>query len=120
MTIWASQRPLWPHHDDKMDLAPARQLDAMEAVETREERVRVALDVGVIGREERAQEAVLGVTDRLDDELEISRVVEEGARLARRAELRKDILCRERQQVVGRINVKVVLRARESARQTML
>lgn len=42
------------HHDDEVNLWPARQLDAMESVEARQERVRVGDDMGVIVLEDRA------------------------------------------------------------------
>lgn len=60
------------HHNDKVDFAPAGKLDAMEPVKARKERVRVVLNVGVIGRQDRAQEAVLGMADSFDDKLEVA------------------------------------------------
>ena len=76
--------------------------------------MRIGDDVGVIVLQDRAQEAVLGVADRLDDVAVVARKVEEGARLARRTELREDVLGRQREQVVGRIEPKVVLQVTEA------
>jgi hypothetical protein len=86
-----------------VNLAPVRQLHAVQAIEAREERVRVGLEVHVVVLQDREQELVLAVPDRLDDEAVVARKVEERARLARRAELGQDVLGGEREQVVGRI-----------------
>ena len=90
-------------HDHKVNLAPVRQLHAVQAIEAREQRVRVRLEVHVVVLQDREQELVLAVPDRLDDEAVVAREVEERARLARRAELGQDVLGGEREQVVGRI-----------------
>jgi hypothetical protein len=83
-------------HDHEVDLVPARELDAVEAVEAREERVRVLPHVLVVLREHAPEELVLRVVDRLDDEAVVAREVEERAGLARAAELGEDVLVRER------------------------
>jgi len=103
-------------HDDKVDLAAARELDTVKAVEAREEGVRVLLDVLVILLEDAAQELVLGVSDRLDDEPVVARKVEEGARLARRAQLGEDVLGGERDEVVGGVEVEVLAQLPEDPR----
>jgi hypothetical protein len=59
--------------------------------------------VHVVVLQDREQELVLAVPDRLDDEAVVARKVEERARLARRAELGQDVLGGEREEVVGRI-----------------
>lgn len=74
-------------HDDKVNLLPVRKLDAMQAVKARDECVRVLLDVLVVILEDRPEELVLAVSDRLDDEAVVAREVEEGTALAGRAEL---------------------------------
>lgn len=73
-------------HNHEMNLPPPRQLDPMQSVEARKERVRVLLDVLVVLLEDLAQELVLRVSDRLDDEPVIAREVEERPRLARGTE----------------------------------
>jgi hypothetical protein len=107
-------------HDDKVDLAAARELDAVKAVEAREEGVRVLLDVLVILLENAAQELVLRVSNRLDDEPVVARKVEEGARLARRAQLGEDVLGGERDKVVGGVEVEVLAQLPEDPRSVVL
>lgn len=95
-------------HDDKVDLLAVRELDAVEAVESREERVRIVLDVLVVLLEDAPEELVLRVPDRLDDEAVVAREVEERARLAGRAELGEDVLGGEGDEVVTRVEVEVL------------
>lgn len=59
-------------HDDEVDLFASRELDSVQAVETRQEGMRVLLDVLVVVLQDRAQELVLRVPDRLDDEAVIA------------------------------------------------
>ena len=86
-----------------------RELHPVQAIEPRQQGMRVALDVRMVGFEDVAEELVLGVVDGLDDEAVVAREVEEAARLARRAELGEDVLRGERDEVVGRVELEVVL-----------
>ena len=52
---------------------------------------------------------MLRMSNGLDDEPVIAREVEERARLARRAQLGEDVLCGEREEVIGRIELEIVL-----------
>lgn len=74
-------------HDDEVDLAAVGKLHAVEAVEAREQRVRVTLHVLVVLPEDSPEELVLIVVDRLDDEAVVARKVEERSRLSRRPKL---------------------------------
>ena len=56
-----------------------------------------------------AEVFMFGVVDGLDDEAVVAREVEEGAGLAGRAELGEDVLGGEGEEVVGRVQVEVVL-----------
>lgn len=94
-------------HDDKVNLATSRQLDAVQAIEARQERVRVLLHVLVVVLQDLAQELVLRVADRFDDEAVVAREVEERAALARRPEFGQDVLGGEGDEVVGRVEVEV-------------
>jgi hypothetical protein len=95
-------------HNDKVNLATARQLDPMETVEPRHERMRVVLDVRMVIFEDRPEVLVFGVVNGLDDEAVVSRKVEEGSRLSWRSEFGQDVFRRQGQQIVGRIQVKVI------------
>lgn len=53
-----------------------------------------------------AEELVLGVMDRLDDEFIVTGEIKEAAALPRRAKLGKDIFAGERDQVIGRVKCK--------------
>ncbi len=67
-------------HDDEVDLlAHVRHLDAVHAVEARDEGPRVHHDVLVVVREDPAQELALGLALRLDHELSGVGVEVEGA-----------------------------------------
>lgn len=96
-------------HDDEVDLAPVRELDTVQAVESAEQCMRVCLDMVIVQREDRPEEFVLVVVDRLDDETIVSREVEEGPRLAGRAQLREDVLGRQADEVVCRVEEEKVL-----------
>lgn len=52
---------------------------------------------------------MFGMMNRLDDEPVVTREVEERARLARRAEFGEDVLGGEGKEVVGGVQVEVVL-----------
>jgi hypothetical protein len=65
-------------HDDKVDLPTSRQLDPMQAIEARDEGVRVVPDVLVVLLEDTPKELVLGVVNRFDDEAVIPGKVKEG------------------------------------------
>ena len=104
VTVWREEVV----HDDEVDLAPVRELHAVQAVEAREQRVRVRLHVLVVLLEDPPQELVLRVVDRFDDEAVVAREVEERARLSRRAEFRQDVLRGEREEVVGGIELEVI------------
>jgi hypothetical protein len=58
--------------------------------------------------ENRLQKLVFRVMNSLDDEAIVSRKVEERPRLAWRPQLREDIFCRQRQQIVGRVEMEIV------------
>jgi len=58
--------------------------------------MRVSLDVFMIVLEDRSQEFVFGRMDGLDDEAIVPTKVEERPRLARRTQLGKYVLCRQR------------------------
>jgi hypothetical protein len=103
-------------HDDEVDLFASRELDSVEAVESRQEGVRVLLDVLVVVLQDRAQELVLRVPDRLDDEAVVARKVEERPALARRTEFRQDVLGGEGDEVVGRVEVEVLAQLAEDPR----
>lgn len=107
-------------HDDEVDLAAARELDTVKAVEAREEGVRVLFDVLVIFLEDAPQELVLRVSDRLDDEAVVAREVEKGARLARRAQLGEDVLGGKGDEVVGGVEVEVLAQLAEDPRSVVL
>ena len=92
----------------------------MQAVEATEQRVRVGADVLVVGLEDLEQKFVLGVADRLDDEAIVAREVEEGARLAGRAELGEDVLGGEGEEVVGRIETEELADVTEDPRAVVL
>lgn len=94
-------------HDDEMDLPPPRQLDPMQPIKPTQQRMRVLLDVLVILLQDLPKKLVFRVVDGLDDEAVVAAEIEERARLARRAEFRKDVLGGEGKEVVGRIEVKV-------------
>jgi hypothetical protein len=96
-------------HDDKVDLAPSRQLDTVKSVEAGEQRVRVALDVLVIILEDRPEELVLRMRDGLDDESIVTGEVKEGARLSRRPKLRQNVLGRERQEIIRGVKMEMLL-----------
>ena len=96
-------------HDHEMDLTTMRELHAMEAVKAGDKSVRVVLHVLVVLLEDRPQELMLRVVDRLNDEPVVAREVKERSRLARRAKFRQDILGGKGQQVVGGVEVEVVL-----------
>lgn len=90
-------------HNHEMDLAPSRQLHPMQPVKAREQRVRIRLDVVVVVLQDRPQELMLVVVDRLDDEAVVAREVEEGAGFARGAELGEDVFRGEGEEVVRRV-----------------
>ena len=69
----------------------------------------VALYVLVISLEHGAQELVFGMTDGLDNEAVVTRVVEERARFAWGTEFRKNVLGGQGEEVVCRIDVEVGL-----------
>jgi hypothetical protein len=94
-------------HDDKVDLLSPGELDTMKTVETGKQGMGVLLDVLVILLEDAPEKLVLRVANRLDDEPVVSREVEERARLARRAELREDVLGGERDEIVRGVEVEV-------------
>lgn len=100
-------------HDDEVDLFASRELDSVQAVEPRQEGMRVLLDVLVVVLQDRAQELVLRVPDRLDDEAIIARKVEERSALAGRTEFRQDVLGGEGDEVVGRVEVEVLAQLAE-------
>lgn len=92
-------------HHDEMDLATIGHLHAVKAVELRDQRVRVVLDMSIVFRKDLAEQLVLGVVDRLDDVLVVAREVEEAATLPGRPQFRQDVFARQRHQVVRRIQL---------------
>jgi hypothetical protein len=84
-------------HDDKVNLATAWQLDPMQAVEPRHERMRIVLDVCMVVLKDRPEVLVFGVMDRLDDETVVPREVEEGSRLSWRPEFGQNVFRRQGQ-----------------------
>ena len=92
-----------------MNLAAARQLDSMQAIESRQEGMWVIYDVLVIVAQYTPQKLVFRVRNRLYDEPIVAVKVEKRPRLAGRPQFREDILCRERQEIVGWVEVKVLL-----------
>lgn len=96
-------------HDHEVDLAPAGKLDTMKAVESRDECMRVTLDMLIVLLENPSEELVLVVVDRLDDEPVVPREVEERSGLARRPKFRQDVFGSERKQVIGGIEMEMVL-----------
>ena len=74
-------------HDHEVDFASVGKLDAVEAVEARDERVWIVLHMLVVLLQDLPQVLVLGMMDGLDDEAVVAREVEERSRLARRAKL---------------------------------
>ena len=107
-------------HNDKVDFAALRKLDAVEAEDTAEEGVWVCEDVGVVCREDLEQHAVLRGVDGLYDEAVVGGVVEEAAALAGRPKLRKDILAGQRQQVVVAVDLEQVPEPAEHPRRVVL
>ena len=81
----------------------------MQAVKSGEECVWIFFHVIVVVFEDRPEEFVLCVMDRLDDEPIIAREVEEGPGFAGRAKLGEDVLGREGEEIVGWIKMEVVL-----------
>lgn len=69
-------------HDDEVDLLPVRHLDAMQAVEPGQQRMRVGLQMGVVLFQHPAEELVFAMMKGLDDEPVVSREVEERAGFA--------------------------------------
>jgi hypothetical protein len=74
-----------------MDLASIWNLDPVQAVELREEGVRVLFDVVVVVFEDLAEELRFAVVHGLDDVFVVAGEVEEAAALAGRAELGDDV-----------------------------
>ena len=70
--------------------------------------MRVVLDVRMVVFENRPEVLVFGVMNRLDDEAIVPRKIKEGSRLSWRPEFGQNIFCRQGQQIIGRIQVKVV------------
>ena len=64
----------------------------MQAVESGEESVWIFFHVIVVVFEDRPEEFVFCVMDRLDNEAVVAREVEKGAGFARRSELGEDVL----------------------------
>jgi hypothetical protein len=95
-------------HDNEVNLLPMRQLDAMQSVKPRDERMRVLLDVLVVVLEDGAEELVLAVPDGLDDEAVVAGEVEERAALAGGAEFGEDVFGGEGDEVVRGVEVKVL------------
>ena len=95
-------------HDHKVNLASMGKFDAVEAIETRKQCMRVRVHVRMVSLQYRAQKLMLGMSDGLDDETVITGEVEERPRFPRRSELGKDVLCGEGKKVVGRVKVEVV------------
>jgi hypothetical protein len=84
-------------HDDKVDLAPPRQLDAVEAIETGQQGVRVGFDMFMIVLEDGSKELVLRVRNGFDDKPIVAREVEERAGLSGGAEFGQDVFGGERE-----------------------
>src|SRR5262245_55014850 len=78
----------------------------MKAIKSREERMRVALDVCMVLFEYAKQKLMLRVVDSFDNETIVARKVKKGARLSRGSEFRKDVLFSERDEVICGIEVK--------------
>lgn len=81
----------------------------MQTVEARKEGMGVVDDVLVIVFEDRPEEFVFRVGDGFDDEAIVAGKVEEGAGFAGRAELRKNVFGSEGEEVVGGVEVEVLL-----------
>lgn len=90
-------------HDDEVDLVSVRELNAVQSIKSAEQRMRVRLDMVIVQGEDSPEELVLVVMDRLDDEAVISREVEERSRFAGRAQLGEDVLRRQTDEVVCRV-----------------
>lgn len=104
VTVWRKQVV----HDDEMNLSSPGQLDPMQAVKAREQCVWIVLYVLMIVLEDGLQKLMFRVMNSLDDEAIVSRKVEERARFAGRSQLREDIFCRQREQIVGRVEMEIV------------
>ena len=59
------------------------QLDTMQPIESRDQRMRILFHVGVVFLQDLQKEFVLRVVDSLDDEPKVFRKVEERARFPR-------------------------------------
>ena len=94
-------------HDNEMDLPPICHFDPVKTIELRNQRVWVFLHMLVVFGENLPQDLMFGVVDGLDDILIVSRKVEEAPALARRAQLREDILAGERHEVIGRVEAEL-------------
>lgn len=70
--------------------------------------MRVILDVRVILSQDTAEEFMLRVVYRLDNETIVAREVKEGTGLARATKLGENVFCGEREKVVGRVESKVI------------
>ena len=81
----------------------------MQAVESGEESVWIFFHVIVVVFEDRPEEFVLCVMDRLDDEPIIAREVEEGARFPRRAKFREDVFRGQGEEIVCGVESEVLL-----------
>lgn len=82
--------------------------------------MRVLLDMVKVVFEDFSHKLVLGVVDGLDDEAIVLRKVKETATLARRTQLREDVLARQRDQVIRCINVKVLSEMTKDPRRIVL
>ncbi len=74
-------------HDNEVNFPTSRQFHTMETIEPRQESVRVLLDMIVVLFQDAKEELMLAVAYGLDDETIVAGEVEEGARLAGRAQL---------------------------------
>ena len=79
-------------HHNKVDFASIGYLYAMQTIELREKRIWVFLDVIIVILQYLPEEFVLGVVDRFDNVLVISREIEEATAFARRSKLGKNVL----------------------------
>lgn len=93
-------------HDDEVNLFSIWHLDSVEAVELRQERMGIVCDMFKVIFQDLPQKLMLCVVDSLDDILIVSGKIKKATTLAWRAQLRQNILARERHEIIGRVQPK--------------
>lgn len=69
-------------HDDKVDFPSVRHFHSVQAVELRNQRIRIALNMLVVIRQDLAKQFVFGMMNGLDDIFVVAREVKKAAALS--------------------------------------